>query len=89
MSAVNPAVKFNYLKGGFSIVGDHPDAREASKGVKNAEFRVASKDGLGKKCSYTLLVSDPAGQRSSRRRFAMRWRSASRRRCSASFWSFR
>jgi hypothetical protein len=31
MSAVKPAVKFRYLKGGFEIVGDHKDAAEAKK----------------------------------------------------------
>src|SRR5690606_28434743 len=31
MSAVNPAVKYRYLKAGFEIVGDHPQAREARK----------------------------------------------------------
>ncbi len=31
MSAVNPAVKFRYLKHGFSIVGDVPQAAEAHK----------------------------------------------------------
>lgn len=31
LSAVNPAVKFRYLKGGFEIVGDHPQAYEARK----------------------------------------------------------
>lgn len=31
ISAVNPAVKFRYLDAGFSIVGDHPQAREARK----------------------------------------------------------
>jgi hypothetical protein len=31
MSALNPAVKFRYLRGGFEIVGDHKQAREARK----------------------------------------------------------
>ena len=31
MGAVNPAVKFNYLKAGFQIVGDHEQAREARR----------------------------------------------------------
>lgn len=31
MSAVNPGMKFSYLKGGFEIVGDHEQAREAKK----------------------------------------------------------
>jgi hypothetical protein len=31
MGAVNAACKFNYLKAGFEIVGDHPQAREARK----------------------------------------------------------
>lgn len=31
MSAVKPNVKFRYLTGGFEIVGDHPQAREARK----------------------------------------------------------
>lgn len=31
MSAVNPAVKFRYLKHGFTIVGDHKQAAEARK----------------------------------------------------------
>ena len=39
-------------------------AREATKGVKSAELRVTSKA----RNEFTLLVSDPAGQRSSRRR---------------------
>ncbi len=31
MSAVNPATKYRYLRGGFEIVGDHPHAHEARK----------------------------------------------------------
>jgi hypothetical protein len=31
MSALNPAVKFRYLKGGFEIVGDHQQAHEARR----------------------------------------------------------
>jgi hypothetical protein len=31
MSAVNPACKFRYLRGGFDIVGEHPQAREAKQ----------------------------------------------------------
>ncbi len=31
MSGVKPAAKFNYLKGGFEIVGDHKQAGEAKK----------------------------------------------------------
>jgi hypothetical protein len=31
MSSVNPAVKFDYLRGGFTIVGDHKDARQAKQ----------------------------------------------------------
>jgi len=31
MSALNPAVKFRYLKGGFEVVGDHEQAYEARK----------------------------------------------------------
>ncbi|MFO0807167.1 MAG: hypothetical protein U0746_00930 [Gemmataceae bacterium] len=31
MSAVNPACKYTYLKGGFAIVGDHKAAHEAKK----------------------------------------------------------
>ncbi|MHC5065611.1 MAG: hypothetical protein ACYTG5_16730 [Planctomycetota bacterium] len=31
MSSVNPAVKFDYLRGGFEIVGDHKQAFEARK----------------------------------------------------------
>jgi hypothetical protein len=31
ISAVNPAVKARYLKAGFEVVGDHPQAREARK----------------------------------------------------------
>ena len=31
MSALNPAVKFRYLKGGFEVVGDHEQAHEAKK----------------------------------------------------------
>ena len=31
MSALNPSVKFRYLKGGFDIVGDHQQAYEAKK----------------------------------------------------------
>ncbi|MBI1901022.1 MAG: hypothetical protein HYS13_07920 [Planctomycetia bacterium] len=31
LSAVKPASKFQYLKGGFEIVGDHPQAAEARK----------------------------------------------------------
>lgn len=31
LSALNPGVKFRYLKGGFEIVGDHEQAREAKK----------------------------------------------------------
>ena len=31
LSAVSPAMKFNYLKAGFMVVGEHPDAREARK----------------------------------------------------------
>ncbi|HEY8503399.1 MAG TPA: hypothetical protein VIL46_02375, partial [Gemmataceae bacterium] len=31
MSAVKPAAKFRYLRGGFAVVGDHEQAREARK----------------------------------------------------------
>ena len=31
LSAVKPSVKFRYLKGGFEIVGDHPQAHDARK----------------------------------------------------------
>ncbi len=31
LSAVNPAVKFRYLKGGFEVIGDNERAREAAK----------------------------------------------------------
>jgi hypothetical protein len=31
LSAVNPAVKFRYLRAGFEVVGDHPAAYEARK----------------------------------------------------------
>ncbi len=31
LSALSPGVKFRYLKGGFEIVGDHEQAREAKK----------------------------------------------------------
>src|SRR5439155_21499535 len=31
LSSVGPAVKWRYLKGGFDIIGDHKDAREAKK----------------------------------------------------------
>ncbi len=31
MSSVKPVIKYRYLKGGFEIVGDHPQASEAKK----------------------------------------------------------
>lgn len=65
LSAVDPGVKFTYLKAGFMIVGDHPDAREARKVfdyyrdlVSEIELvtRVDGSDRVGHQRAFGLFV---------------------------------
>lgn len=65
LSAVDPGVKFTYLKAGFMIVGDHPDAREARKVfdyyrdlVTEIELitRVDGSDRIGHQRAFGLFV---------------------------------
>ncbi|MDA0933800.1 MAG: hypothetical protein O3C51_10130, partial [Planctomycetota bacterium] len=65
MGAVNPSVKFRYLEHGFSICGDHPQAKEAQKVFQYYEdlvteirldVRIDGPDAVGHEAPFGLAV---------------------------------
>ena len=66
LSAVNPAIKFRYLKAGFDIVGDHPLAHEARKVFDyykdliteiKLETRIDGSDAVGHQKPFGVFVN--------------------------------
>ncbi|MEL6906732.1 MAG: hypothetical protein AAFP22_15080, partial [Planctomycetota bacterium] len=61
LSSVNPAVKTRYLRTGFDIVGDHPQAREAKKVYDYYEDLITEIELVASVDGTTDVGTDPFG----------------------------